>query len=106
MYKHLTSEQRYTISVLLQKGEKKNSIAKTIGVSSSTITRELMRNSGRRGKYVWETAQRNAIYYKHREPVNHSVDANLLEEALGLLRKKQWSPKQISGYLALQGKKI
>lgn len=66
MYKQLTSEQRYTISVLLQKGEKKNAIAKAIGVNPSTITRELRRNSGSRGKYVWETAQRNAVYHKHR----------------------------------------
>lgn len=106
MYKHLTSEQRYTISVLLRNGEKKNSIARAIGVSPSTITRELKRNSGSRGKYVWETAQRNAVYHKHRHPGNRTIDKDLMDESLRLLEQEQWSPEQISGYLALQGKPI
>lgn len=50
------------------KRREKNAIAKAIGVNPSTITRELRRNSGSRGKYVWETAQRNAVYHKHRQP--------------------------------------
>lgn len=106
MYKQLTSEQRYTISVLLQKGEKKSDIAKAIGVNPSTITRELRRNSGSRGKYVWETAQRNAVYHKHRQPGNRAVSKELRQEAEKLLREEQWSPEQISGHLKLQGKYI
>ncbi|MBQ7462998.1 MAG: helix-turn-helix domain-containing protein, partial [Bacteroidaceae bacterium] len=35
MYKQLTSEQRYTISVLLQRKCTKNEIAHAIGVSNS-----------------------------------------------------------------------
>ena len=106
MYKQLTSEQRYTISVLLQKGETKSAIAKAIGVHPSTITRELRRNTGSRGKYVWETAQRNAVYHKHRQPGNRAVGKELRQEVESLLRKEQWSPEQISGYLKLQGKHI
>ena len=106
MYKQLTSEQRYTISVLLQKGEKKSAIAKAIGVNPSTITRELRRNSGSQGKYVWESAQRNAVYHKRRKPGNRAIARELLQEAEDLLVKEQWSPEQISGYLKLQGKHI
>lgn len=106
MYKQLTSEQRYTISVLLQKGEKKNAIAKAIGMNPSTITRELKRNSGSHGKYVWETAQRNAVYHKHRQPGNRAVGKELRQEAEKLLREEQWSPEHISGHLKLQGKYI
>ncbi|MCI5980827.1 MAG: helix-turn-helix domain-containing protein, partial [Muribaculaceae bacterium] len=40
MYKQLTSEQRYTISVLLQKKFSLSFIAETIGVSVSTVSRE------------------------------------------------------------------
>jgi len=36
-YKHLTQDQRYTINVLLQKGESKTQIALVIGVHKSTI---------------------------------------------------------------------
>ena len=46
MYKQLTSEQRYTIFILLQNGTKKKDIAKAINVSPSTISREIKRNSG------------------------------------------------------------
>ena len=61
MYKQLTSEQRYTISVLLQRKCTKKEIAHAIGVSNSTITRELRRNSSSRGVYKWDKAHK-AIY--------------------------------------------
>lgn len=65
MYKQLTSEQRYTISVLLQKMCTKKEIAQAIGVSNSTVTRELQRNSSPRGVYKWEKAHRKAKKHKH-----------------------------------------
>lgn len=67
-YNQLTSEQRYTISILLQHGMKQNKIAEALKVSPSTISRELRRNSGKRGCYNYETAQRNADYHRHRHP--------------------------------------
>lgn len=69
MYKQLTSEQRYTISVLLSKGLKKKEIAEAIGVSNSTITRELQRNSSKRGVYKWEIAQKQAEKRCKRTPL-------------------------------------
>ncbi|WP_320055088.1 helix-turn-helix domain-containing protein [Segatella maculosa] len=51
MYKQLTSEQRYTISVLLQKKCSLSFIAKTIGVCVSTVSREKRRNSNVQGVY-------------------------------------------------------
>ena len=67
MYKQLTSEQRYTISVLLQNRTKQKEIAKAINVSPSTVSRELRRNSGVRGRYNWETAQANAVQTKRKK---------------------------------------
>ena len=106
MYKQLTSEQRYTISVLLQNGTKRNDIAKAIKVHPSTITRELKRNSGVRGHYNWETAQANAMRTKRKKPGNHSIDETIKEEARRILITEQWSPEQISGALAMKGKHI
>lgn len=63
-YDQLTSEQRYTISILLQQGMKQKYIAKAIKVSPSTISRELKRNSGKQGHYNYKTAQLNAHYNK------------------------------------------
>ena len=106
MYKQLTSEQRYTISVLLQNRTKQKEIAKAINVSPSTVSREIRRNSGVRGRYNWETAQANAVQTKRKKPGNHSINKDVLEEAKRLLVTEQWSPEQISGVLAKNGKHI
>ena len=106
MYKQLTSEQRYTISVLLQNRMKQKDIAKAINVSPSTVSREIRRNSGIRGRYNWETAQANAIRTRRKKPGNHSVDDSIKEEAKHILVTEQWSPEQISGALAKEGKHI
>ena len=106
MYKQLTSEQRYTISVLLQNRTKQKEIAKTINVNASRVSREIRRNSGVRGRYNWETAQTNAVQTKRKKPGNHSINKDVLEEAKRLLVTEQWSPEQISGVLAKNGKHI
>ena len=106
MYKQLTSEQRYTISVLLQNRTKQKEIAKAINVSPSTVSREIRRNSGVRGRYNWETAQANALQTKRKKPGNHSINKEVMEEARHLLVTEQWSPEQISGVLAKDGKYI
>lgn len=106
MYKQLTSEQRYTISVLLQNRMKQKDIAKAINVSPSTVSREIRRNSGIRGRYNWETAQANAVRTKRKKPGNRSVGKDVMEEAKRLLVTEQWSPEQISGALAKEGKYI
>ncbi|MFV0391483.1 MAG: helix-turn-helix domain-containing protein, partial [Paludibacteraceae bacterium] len=43
--KHLTREQRYQISALLQTGTRQKEIARIVGTSESTISREIKRNS-------------------------------------------------------------
>ena len=106
MYKQLTSGQRYTISVLLQNRTKQKEIAKAINVSPSTVSREIRRNSGVRGRYNWETAQANAVQTKRKKPGNHSINKEVMEEARHLLVTEQWSPEQISGVLAKDGKYI
>ena len=79
---------------------KKKYIADAIKVHPSTISRELKRNSGIRGQYNNETAQRNAAYHRHRKPGNHAIRQEVRNEAIRLLKEDQWSPEQISGYLA------
>ena len=52
MYKQLTSEQRSQIFALLQRKCARKEIARIVGISQSTISRELKRNSPRSGKYI------------------------------------------------------
>ena len=56
---HLTYEQRYTISVMLQAGYTQTSISEALGRSKSVISREIIRNrDGRSKKYIADLAQR------------------------------------------------
>lgn len=106
MYKQLTSEQRYTIFVLLQRKCSKKSIAEAIKVHPSTVTRELRRNSNRRGVYKWDKAQKQAEDRSRRKPGNRSISRLVWDEVRRHLIYDQWSPEQISGYLAKQGFRI
>ena len=106
MYKQLTSEQRYTISVLLQQGQSKKEIAKAISVNVSTVYRELQRNRGKQGGYGWRLAQEMADERQERLPGNRKIKDSICKKAITLLKDEQWSPKQISGYLALGGDQI
>lgn len=106
MYKQLTSGQRYTISVLLSKGLKKKEIAEAIGVSNSTITRELQRNSSKRGVYKWEIAQKQAEKRSKRTSGNRAISKAIWSSVKHYLVDEQWSPEQISGYLSKDGIKI
>jgi IS30 family transposase len=57
--KHLTRDQRCTISVLLQSGVKQKDIASAINKDKSLISRELRRNCDKRSQtYEFDLAQR------------------------------------------------
>lgn len=106
MYNQLTSEQRYVISALLKQEVSKKAIAEEIGVSQSTVYRELKRNKNAKGGYSPRLAHEMAMERRERIVTNSSLRPGLLKHALDLLVREQWSPKQISGYLALQGESI
>ncbi|MBP3738875.1 MAG: IS30 family transposase [Muribaculaceae bacterium] len=103
---HLTREQRYAIYLGRQAKRTQKQIADEIGVSQSTVSRELRRGSKGRGGYNWLTAQEKAETRKSRTPGNRCIDSLVLWEALHLLQTRQWSPEQISGHLARHGRKI
>ena len=103
MYKQLTREQRYEISALLQNKVARKSIAETIKVSVSTLSRELRRNSNRNGVYDPARAHSKASARKSRKPGNHAIREDIWVKVESYIRNEQWSPMQISGYLSLQG---
>lgn len=106
MYHQLTREQRYAIYLGLQEGKSHKAIARQIKVHPSTVGREIKRNSTRLGRYSWRIAQESADIRKERVPGNRSIDSNILQEALHLLKTEDWSPRQISGYLSLKSEHI
>lgn len=96
-YAQLTREQRYQIYILRKAGHRQNFIARELGVHPSTITRELIRGSGRRG-YRPKQADELASARKqkrYRARINATTWA-LIES----LVRQDWSPEQVSGWLA------
>ena len=102
-YLHLTCEQRCQIYALLQSGHSQAHIARQIGVDPSTISRELVRNTGARG-YRFKQAHEKASQRRQKasdKPRKMTPDlVELIEEKL---TQEQWSPDQISGRLAKDG---
>ena len=48
-YAHLSLEERHYIEIELKAGRSMNQIAKALGRSQSTLSREISRNTGQRG---------------------------------------------------------
>lgn len=103
MYKQLTSEQRSQIFAYLQDGIARKIICERVGISQSTLCRELKRNSGKHGKYTWGLAHQKAMERRERICTNRRTPRWIIDKSLRLLCKEDWSPKQISGYLRLNG---
>ena len=99
MYKQLTSEQRYTISVLLQKKFTLKFISDAINVSVSTVSREIKRNSNEKGVYNAIQADIKAKRRKAGNPGNRSINHHVRARVFRLIRNEQWSPEQVAGRL-------
>lgn len=101
---HLTREQRYTISVMLNKKHSRTEIAETIGKCRTVVWRELKRNSDERsGKYCHDLAQRKYEKRMKNKPKYIKFTGELKETTLNLL-KEDLSPEQIQGRLKSRGK--
>jgi transposase, IS30 family len=94
--KHLTQEQRYTITAMLKQGYSQKDIAKAIEKSESTVSREIRRNcDGRSGEYQCDLAQRKYIKRQRDKP----RIIKFTEEIRKIIDKcleKKWSPEQIA----------
>jgi len=96
-YKQLNQAQRYQIEILKKAGKNQKEIAALLGVSESTISRELTRNQGKKG-YRPKQAQIKADNRKKQavKALKMTPTLILLIEAKILL---DWSPEQVSGQL-------
>ena len=103
MYKQLTSEQRSQIFALLQRKTARKDIARIVGISQSTLSRELKRNSTPSGKYIWCKANAKAMERRKRSVHNAALAPELVWRIKQLIIEEQWSPRQISGVLKKEG---
>lgn len=106
MYKHLNSLQRYGIFSLLANKISLSQIARTLNISVSTVSREIKRNSGKRGYHPKLAHEMACERRQWRVSRNHAIKRDVRERCLSYLVEEQWSPEQISGYLAREGIRV
>lgn len=104
-YQHVTREIRCQIYALKSTGSSLRSIARIVGKDVSTISREIHRNSGKRG-YRFHQADSKARTRRSKASRKPKKLTHDLQKTIrsGLL--SDWSPEQISGRLALEGQSI
>ena len=94
-YHQLTREQRYQIYALKKMGHYLSEIAGVLGVNKSSVSRELKRNSGKRG---YRPQQAQALALERRSKGQPRITSRTWATVARLLRQ-EWSPEQISGRL-------
>jgi len=96
-YKQLTYELRCQIYALNKIGLSQNKIARQLNVSQSTISRELSRNTGKRGYRI-----KQAQSFADKRRLRAAKALKMTSELIALIDSKvciEWSPEQISGWL-------
>jgi len=91
-YTQLTQAQRYQIHAMKKAGFTQAAIATEVGVNTSTISRELKRNSGHRG---YRPHQVHQLALSRRDKSRVRIQRDHWEEIERLLQG-YWSPEQIA----------
>ncbi len=100
-YKHLNLEERYYIAVESKSGRSANQIAKVLGRSQSSISRELKRNKGQKG---YRYKQANILAHMRHESKPKKIKLNdTIKLLINYYLSKDLSPEQIAGRLNYLG---
>lgn len=100
-YAHLSLAERHYIEIERKAGTSMSQIAKALGRSQSTLSREISRNTGQRG---YRHKQANALAEQRHK--NKPKAVKLTDEIKQLISgyvKQDWSPEQIAGRLENEG---
>jgi transposase, IS30 family len=104
-YGQLKYEEREKLAELWQSKSSITQIAKALGRSKSTISREVRRNQAPPGQYWPDTAQ-NLSLKRRQRLCRLDRDESLREFVLRQLRCHFWTPEQIAGWLKYRQKTI
>ena len=100
---HLTTEQRYAISCMLQQGKSQSEIAASIAKDKSVISREIVRNKDQRsGVYRHDLAHRKYAQRQKKKPKKKRFTLRIQSHVETLL-KEDYSPEQIVGISIKEG---
>lgn len=106
-YKHLSIEERESLYLYLNCGKSIRKIAKELGRSPSTISREIARNKPSHRPYSPSAAQRRYEHCKkkcgRKAIVSNNDNRELLRKLIG---ENEWSPEQIENRLRLEHNRL
>jgi len=92
-YNHLSLEERHYIELRHKAGQTMSEIAKALTRSQPTISREINRNSGRRG-YRYQQADKFAVE-RHKTKPKHIKMTDKMKRLITDYIEIDWSPEQI-----------
>jgi IS30 family transposase len=98
-YKHLSEEERYTISAEHKRSTSIREIGRILNRSASSISREIERNTGGRG---YRPKQANVLAQERKHMQSQYFSEFGIAFVEHLLNEK-WSPEQIHGALTARG---
>lgn len=105
-YSHFSIEERIAIKHLLAKGVSIRQIARELGRSASSVSREIRRNSGEPNAYGESyTVNRAEKFHRERASKAHNIVRFPLEVIQTIERRigETWSPEQIAAFYKGQG---
>lgn len=100
---HLNVTQRYIIFRMRKDKKTQTEIARVIGVSQATVSKELKRNRCENGYYSAKFAQLFANDAKQRSHTPRKLNASIRAFIREKIEKQQWSPEQIKGFCDTNG---
>ena len=98
-YQHLSESERHAIALGLQQKQSLSAIARALGRSKSTISRECQRNAGAKAytsRFAQQRSDRRRCFARP-QPKLHR-DGSLFK-IVGDYLRQHWSPQQIAGQL-------
>ena len=104
-YHQITLFERVLIQDYLRQGKSAGDIAMQLGRHRSTIYREVERNCSRTdGSYRFQQADSAAYARRSRSRRNRRLTDQDWDLVEALLKQEHWSPEQIAGRMALEGR--
>jgi transposase, IS30 family len=101
-YHQLSLEERYTISSSLRNYDSQADLARAMGRSPSTISRELRRNQRPTGAYAASVAHSYSVARRRRTRRGSQFSEADWDLVVAFLKLK-WSPEQIANWLEING---
>lgn len=100
-FKHFSIEEREKIQEMLWAKQSIRDIAKALDRSPSSVSRELKKNIGKKGKYGPRISNTRALEKREKRGRETRLKNDRIRKYVIIHLKRRWSPEQISGRIKM-----